>query len=98
MGSKIQLPLEKITEFCRSHHVRELSLFGSVLSDSFNSKSDIDMLVSFKTEAHPDLIDFVQMQDELAGILGRDVDLIEKEALQNPFLRHSILSHKEIIY
>jgi uncharacterized protein len=98
MKIQISLPLEKINEFCKNHHVKELSLFGSVLREGFKPDSDVDILVSFNADASVNLMDFVEMQDELKVLLNREVDLVEKEALSNPFLRYSILSHKETIY
>jgi hypothetical protein len=98
MKIQIPLPLEKIIEFCKNHHIKELSLFGSVLREGFRPDSDVDILVSFNADASVNLMDFVQMQDELKVLFNREVDLVEKEALSNPFLRYSILSHKETIY
>ena len=98
MKIQISLPLEKIIEFCKNHHIKELSLFGSVLREGFRPDSDVDILVSFNADASVNLMDFVQMQDVLKVLFNREVDLVEKEALSNPFLRYSILSHKETIY
>jgi predicted nucleotidyltransferase len=58
----------------------------------------VDVLVTFAEEAPWSLFDIVTMQDELKEIFGRDVDLVEKEALRNPFRRHHILKHNEVIY
>ena len=95
---KITLPREKIEAFCQKWKISELSLFGSVLSEEFRSDSDIDVLVSFASDAHWGLFEFVDMTDELEAIFGRKVDLVEKEALRNPFRRKRILSNKEIVY
>jgi predicted nucleotidyltransferase len=75
-----------------------MALFGSVLRDDFNPDSDIDVLVSFSPEAQWSLWDFPQMQDELKAIFGREVDIVEKDALKNPFRRHSILTTKQVLY
>lgn len=98
MNPQIELPLEKIKAFCENHHVKELSIFGSVLREDFKPESDVDFLVSFDKAASVDLMDLVEMQDELGTLLEREVDLVEKEALRNPFLRYSILKHRETIY
>lgn len=71
---KINVPREKIAEFCRRNHIRKLAFFGSVLRDDFGSDSDIDVLVEFEPGHTPGLA-FFGMQDELSGILGRKVDL-----------------------
>lgn len=96
--AKIALPEKKIEDFCCRWNISEMSLFGSVLSDEFRTDSDVDILVSFKKNASWGLFDFVDMSDELEIIFGRKVDLIEKEAMRNPFRKHRILSTREIIY
>ena len=96
--SNIEMPHDKILDFCRKWGITEFSLFGSVLSKDFQPESDIDVLVKFAEDARWSLFDFVQMQDELKEIFGREVDLVEKAALRNPFRRYSILRSKEAIY
>jgi predicted nucleotidyltransferase len=98
MPSKVNLSKEKIEDFCRRWKVKELSLFGSVLRDDFNQGSDIDLLVSFFEDARWSLFDWVEMIEELKGIAGREIDLVEREALRNPFRRRAILASKEVIY
>jgi len=95
---QINLPREKIVEFCRKWKVAEFSLFGSVLRDDFRSDSDVDVLVSLAPDAHRSLYEWVDMIEELKRIFGRKVDLVEKEALRNPFRRHHILHNREVIY
>ena len=87
-----------IEKFCQKWGVAEMSLFGSVATDRFGPESDIDVMVSFHPEAHPSLFDLIEMEEELRHIYGRDVDLIEKEGLRNPFRRHNILKTAEVIY
>ncbi|MCR4318860.1 MAG: nucleotidyltransferase family protein [Candidatus Brocadiaceae bacterium] len=94
----IEISQQKIADFCRKWKVIELALFGSVLNRDFRSDSDIDVLVSFSEDAQWSLFDLVRMQDELKEIFGREVDLVEKAALRNPFRRYSILCSKEVIY
>jgi len=94
----MDIPKHKIADFCRKWKVIEFALFGSVLSKDFRPYSDIDVLVSFSEDAKWSLFDIVRMQNELNEIFGREVDLVEKEAIRNPFRRHSILRSKEVIY
>ena len=70
----IEIPQEKIAQFCQRHHIRKFALFGSVLRDDFRPDSDIDVLVEFEPDWIPGLA-FFAMQDELSEILGRRVDL-----------------------
>jgi uncharacterized protein len=94
----IQMPDRTIAEFCRRWEIREFSLFGSVLRDDFRPESDIDVVVSFERGAAWSLLDIATMQEELTGILGRTVDLIEAEALRNPYRRAAILGSKQVVY
>src|SRR3989339_2247685 len=96
---QINVPHNRIADFCRKWKIDELALFGSVISsDGFRPDSDIDVLVSFQADAEWSLFDFVDMQDDLESIFGREVDLVEKETLRNPFRRKHILEHNEVIY
>ena len=94
----LQIPNDKIADFCRRWEVVELSLFGSILREDFGQDSDVDVLVSFTDDAHWSLFDLLDMTEELEAIFDRKVDLIEKEALRNPFRRQAILPGREIIY
>jgi len=79
-----ELPMQEIRRFCERNGVRRLALFGSVLSDEFRDDSDIDMLVEFEPGMTPGL-DFFRMEDELAAIVGRKVDLNTKGFLNEAF-------------
>ncbi len=79
---KIPLPDVELEELCRRWQVSELALFGSVLRDDFRPDSDVDVLVTFVPGAHWSLFDMVRMQKELESILGREVDLVERKAVE----------------
>lgn len=74
MSCNITPPKDEIAEFCRRHHIRRLSLFGSVLGDDFGPESDLDVLVEFAPGQTPGFA-FVAMDEELSVIVGRKVDL-----------------------
>lgn len=95
---KIDIPQEKIADFCRKWNITELALFGSVLREDFRPDSDVDVLVSFAEGARWSLFDLVIMQEELKEVFGREVDLVEKGGLRNPFRRHEILTTREVIH
>ena len=95
---RLGVPKTRIAEFCRRRRVRTLSLFGSVLRDDFGQDSDVDVLVEFETNAGVSLFDLVDMQQELRDMLGREVDLVERKGLRNPFRRHGILSGSRVLY
>lgn len=98
MSTQVEIDQERIAAFCQKWQITELSLFGSVLREDFRPESDVDMLVSFAPEAKWNLMDLVEMEMELAEIFGREVDLVEKDALRNPFRRYAILTSKEVLY
>jgi predicted nucleotidyltransferase len=98
MGMQIEIPAEKISAFCRKWKLKELAIFGSAIRDDFRPDSDVDVLVVFQEPVEWDLFDLIHAQEELKHIFGREVDLVEKKAIQNPFRRRHILSHHEVIY
>lgn len=95
---KLYFPVDKIAAFCRKRKITELAVFGSVLRNDFRPDSDVDVLVSFANDADWSLFDWVDMQEELKDMIGRNVDLVEKKGLHNPFRRHAILTTKQVIY
>ena len=85
MAPRFDIDRTKLEAFCRKWQVQELSLFGSVLRDDFGPDSDVDVLVSFHPDAPWSLWDLMDMKAELEDFFGRPVDLVEKEALRNPW-------------
>jgi predicted nucleotidyltransferase len=98
MNNRIILPKEQIADFCRRWRIEELSIFGSALREDFRPDSDVDILIVFRKEAKWSLFDVIDAEYELEQIIGRKVDLVEKKALRNPFRRHHILTHREVLY
>ncbi|MBM4035371.1 MAG: nucleotidyltransferase family protein [Planctomycetes bacterium] len=95
---RVEVPLDRITAFCRKWGITEFALFGSVLREDFGSNSDVDVLVTFAPGAGITFDNRVEMLDELQAIFGRKVDLVEKACLRNPFRRHAILKSAEVLY
>ncbi len=98
MNTTVQLDRDMLAEFCRKWRIRELSIFGSVLREDFNPKSDLDFLVSFEPGAPLDIDRLLDIKDELEARFGRPVDLVEKEAMRNPWRKHEILKTRQVIY
>ena len=98
MRLPISLDQEKITAFCRRRQISEFSLFGSVLREDFGPESDVDVLISFEPDIPWSLFDWIDMVEELQAILGREVDVVEKSGLRNPFRRQAILTNRRVIY
>lgn len=95
----IEIPREQIEAFCRKWKIREFALFGSVLRDDFRPDSDVDVLVEFTEDANPTYRQWLAMEDELRAMVGgRDVDLVEKAMVVNPFRRKHILEHQRVMY
>ena len=97
INQRISLPLEGIAEFCRKHHIRKLSLFGSVLRDDFRPDSDIDVLVEFEADAKVSLFDMGGMQIELAELMGREVDF-KTAGFLSRYFRQKVIDSAETIY
>ena len=98
---RIDVPREKIAEFCEKWQIQEFALFGSVLRDNFSSNSDIDVLVTFREDAKHTLFDVVRMENELSELFGRKVDLVSRrgiESSRNYLRRNVILSSAEAVY
>ena len=98
MNAHVHLDQDVLATFCRKWRIRELSLFGSALRDDFGPKSDLDFLVSFEPEARLDIDILLDMKEELEAQFGRPVDVVEKEALRNPWRKYEILRTREVIY
>lgn len=97
-GNLLSIPPEQVEEFCRHHHIRELSFFGSVLRDDFGPDSDIDVLVEFESGHVPGLIRLAGMELELSDLLGgRNVDLNTPQCLSRYF-RDEVIREAEAVY
>lgn len=88
---------EKIADLCRSHKVRELSLFGSRARGDHAAESDYDFMVDFFPDARIGLIEFSGMQIELEELMKTKVDLVTKDGLRRS-IRQNVLSEAQIIY
>src|SRR4030043_744203 len=96
--TQIELSKDKIAAFCKKHHIRKLSLFGSVLRDDFELTSDVDVLVEFEPGHVPSFFRLFDMEDELSVLFGgRKVDLRTPEDLSRHF-RQSVLATAVVQY
>jgi predicted nucleotidyltransferase len=85
-----------IADFCQQYHIRKLSLFGSVLRDDFSPSSDVDVLVEFEPGAVIGY-KFIEIQDKLSALLGREVDLNTPDFLSRHF-RQRVIDTAQVIY
>ncbi|HEV7329990.1 MAG TPA: nucleotidyltransferase domain-containing protein [Flavisolibacter sp.] len=90
---------EAIEALCRRHSVQRLFAFGSVLSDRFSEDSDVDLMVEF---AGVDLAkyadNYYSFKFALEEILGHSVDLLEAQAIRNPFFKKNIEAQRQLLY
>lgn len=92
------LDYSDVIRLCEKYFINELSVFGSSIRDDFNQNSDVDILVSFDQNSKITLFDIIELENEFAKLIGRKVDIVEKESLKNPIRKNKILSTREIIY
>jgi predicted nucleotidyltransferase len=93
----IDIPRDALAEFCKRHHIRKLSLFGSVLREDFGPDSDVDFLVEFDPDHIPGLITLAGMEIELSEIIGRKADLRTAQDLSRYF-RQEVLDSAVVQY
>jgi uncharacterized protein len=95
----IESHIKEILNLCKSHKVKSLYAFGSVLTDDFNPESDVDLIVDFQ---QLDVLDYgdnyYELKFSLENIFKRSVDLLEEKAIKNPFFRETINQKKQLIY
>jgi len=96
MNPSLYIPSEAVSEFCRRHHIRKLSIFGSALRPDFGPDSDVDVLVEFESGSTPGL-DFFDMEIELSELFGRKVDLNTPGFLSR-FFRDRVIRDAEVQY
>ena len=98
MNTALHIDHDRIGDFCQRWSVTEFALFGSILRGDFGPESDVDVLVTFAPDAPWTLWDLSRMRAELESIFGREVDLVEKKALRNPYRRQAILADHRVVY
>lgn len=100
-ASRIRLSERRIAAFCNHWGLKDFALFGSVLREDFGPDSDIEVLVRFAPNSSHSLFDLVRMENELSRMVGRKVDLVEREAIEesrNYLRRRAILESARTIY
>jgi len=88
-----------ITKLCKQYHVKTLYAFGSVLTNKFNRESDVDLIVDFNDIPVEDYADnYFDFKFSLQDIFNRPIDLLEEQAIKNPYFRQHINHNKQLIY
>ncbi|MFH1109055.1 MAG: nucleotidyltransferase domain-containing protein [Planctomycetota bacterium] len=97
----IELPYDALADYCRRWKITKLEVFGSVLRDDFGPESDVDFLVTFDATARWTLFGMVRAENELAALVGRPVDIVERDCIEqseNWMRRKLILGNTRTIY
>jgi len=98
MPIQIQPEAERVAELCRRHHIRRLSVVGSVLREDFRPESDIDVLVEFDPERRPGMVGLHQVEEELSNLYGgHRIDLLNPKYL-NRRIRDRLLREAEVLF
>ena len=88
-----------LNQLCDKHNVKQLFLFGSILTENFNEKSDVDFLIQFKNVNLMNYFDnYMDFKENLEKLLNRNVDLIENQAIRNPIFKKVVDRQKQLIY
>ncbi|MDO5627241.1 MAG: nucleotidyltransferase family protein [Mobilicoccus sp.] len=98
MAVVVSLDRDAIVHAAQRYGVAELAVFGSAVTGGFRADSDVDFLVEFVPGRPDPFADYCSLRDELQRIVERDVDLVVKRSIRNPYLRDSILAHAEVVY
>lgn len=95
----IKRNINKLTILCKQHKVKELYIFGSILTEGFNDLSDVDFLVQFDDIDILDYFDnYMDFKEKLEYLLGRQIDLLENQAIRNPIFRKVLDRDKRLVY
>ena len=98
MHRKLHLDETTLAQFCETHHIRRLSLFGSQLKGTARQDSDVDLLVEFDPDHYPGLIAVAGMELALSDMLeGRKVDLRTAADLSRHF-RDEVVRTAQVQY
>jgi len=88
-----------IISLCEKHRVKSLYVFGSILTDRFRKDSDIDFIVAFDNLPIEDYADnYFDLKFSLEDTLNRSIDLLEEQAIHNPYFKNSVNQQKKLVY
>jgi predicted nucleotidyltransferase len=97
--NRLETYASDIVKLCETHKVKSLYAFGSVLTDHFNSESDIDLIVDFANMDVEDYADnYFDLKFSLQEILKRPIDLLEEKAIKNPYFKQSVNQQRQLVY
>jgi predicted nucleotidyltransferase len=94
----LQFDQNEVNRIAQLYRIKELALFGSAVRDDFNKDSDVDLLVVFEDDADLSYFDIMEIKQEFEKLFHRQVDIVEKAAIKNPYRRNTILNNARTIY
>jgi predicted nucleotidyltransferase len=95
----VERNIDRLIKLCKNHKVSELYIFGSILTEKFSDKSDIDFLVQFEKIDILEYFDnYMDFKENLEKLLDRPVDLLENQAIRNPVFRKVVDRDKKLVY
>ncbi|MCI0565376.1 MAG: nucleotidyltransferase domain-containing protein [Nitrososphaera sp.] len=94
---ELAIPQDKLEAICTRYAVHELAIFGSAVTATFGSESDVDLLVEFEPEAHVGFLMLSRLQRELSSLLNRPVDLVPKKGLKE-HVKNDVLASAKVLY
>ena len=100
MNRLIEERRDALVQLCRSHHVRKIELFGSALTERFDTQSsDLDFIVSFDDIAPGEYVDaYFGLLEGLQELFQRPVDLVVESAITNPYFLNEIEKTRTLVY
>lgn len=93
--------MDQIIALCEKHKVMQLCVFGSVLTNKFRKDSDVDFVVIFNRDSLPLMVygeNYFDFKFALEDLLKRPVDLVEYNAIRNPYFKEELDETKQLIY
>lgn len=96
---RLRIYISEVIKLCEIHKVKSLYVFGSILTDKFNNNSDIDLVVDFSDVSVEEYADnYFDLKFSLQDILKRQIDLLEDNAIKNPYFRQVLNQQKQLLY
>jgi predicted nucleotidyltransferase len=99
MNSIVTENLDELKRLCLVFNVKSMYVFGSVCTDAFTEKSDIDLIVDIDSHdpiAYAD--DYFSLKFAIQDLLKRPIDLLENKEINNPVIRKNIDNSKLLLY
>lgn len=91
--------IDELKKLCNLYSVKTMYAFGSVCTDKFNEKSDIDLLIAFDNLSIEQYTDnYFDLHYQLEDLFNRKIDLLTENSLSNPYFIQGIDKHKQLIY